>query len=103
MSGRSAFLKSLREKYKALTIAFTGWSVDQNYRFKMGVDYAFDLSDHCDYNELVELAKYCNPSKIYTVHGFAEEFANDLSKLGFDAEPLDNEGQERLSSFSNRD
>lgn len=103
MSGRSAFLKSLKEKYKALTIAFTGWSVDQNYKFKMGVDYAFDLSDHCDYNELVDLAKYCNPSKIYTVHGFAEEFANDLNKLGFDAEPLDNEGQERLSSFSNRD
>lgn len=103
MSGRSAFLKSLREKYRALTIAFTGWSVDQDYKYKMGVDYAFDLSDHCDYNELVDLAKYCNPSKIYTVHGFAAEFAADLNKLGFDAEPLDKDGQERLPSFSNRD
>lgn len=98
MSGRSAFLKSLREKYNALLIAFTGWSVDQDYRYKVGVDYAFDLSDHCDFNELVELAKYCDPSKIYTVHGFAAEFANHLNKLGFDAEPLANEGQQTLSS-----
>lgn len=103
MSGRSAFLRSLREKYNALTIAFTGWSVDQEYRYKMGVDYAFDLSDHCDFNELIDLAKYCNPSKIYTVHGFAAEFAAQLNKLGFDAELLDNGGQWRLSSFSNRD
>ena len=63
MSGRSAFIKSLREKYNALVIAFTGWAVDPNYRFSMGVDYAFDLSDHCDFNELVELAKYLRSSQ----------------------------------------
>ncbi|MDG6998936.1 MAG: exonuclease [Nitrososphaerota archaeon] len=88
-SGRSEFIKSLREKYRALVIAFTGWSIDESYRFRMSVDHAFDLSDHCDFNELVDLAKYCNPSKVYTVHGFADEFAEHLRTLGFDAEPLE--------------
>jgi putative mRNA 3-end processing factor len=99
MSGRSAFIKTLREKYNALVIAFTGWAVDPKYRFSMGVDYAFDLSDHCDFNELVELAKYCNPSKVYTVHGFASDFANHLKYLGFDAEPLEPNGQSSLTNY----
>jgi putative mRNA 3-end processing factor len=96
MSGRSAFIRALREKYNPLVIAFTGWAVDPNYKYAMGVDYAFDLSDHCDFNELVDLAKYCNPSKIYTVHGFAPEFASHLRCLGFDADPLDPRGQATL-------
>ncbi len=99
MTGRSAFIKSLREKYNALVVTFTGWAIDPNYKYAMGVDYAFDLSDHCDFNELVELAKYCNPSKIYTVHGYASEFADHLRYLGFDADPLDNKGQSTLSSY----
>ena len=98
-TGRSAFIKMLREKYSAIVIAFTGWAVDKNYNYAMGVDYAFDLSDHCDFNELVDLAKYCNPSKVYTVHGFATEFADHLKELGFDASPLEGNGQSTLSSY----
>jgi putative mRNA 3-end processing factor len=98
-SARSSFIKSLREKYNALIIAFTGWALDPHYRFMVGADYAFDLSDHCDFKELVDLAKYCNPSKVYTVHGFAREFADHLNYLGFDAEPLESDGQTTLSSY----
>ena len=100
MSGRSAFVRTLRERYKAVVIAFTGWAVDSSYKYSMNVDYAFDLSDHCDFNELVDLAKYCNPSKVYTVHGFASEFAEHLRFLGFDAEPLEPDTQERLTNYS---
>ena len=98
-TGRSAFIKTLRERYGAVVIAFTGWAIDRNYKHAMAVDHAFDLSDHCDYNELVDLAKYCNPSKIYTVHGFASEFAEHLQQLGFDASPLEGNGQSRLSDY----
>ena len=98
-TGRSHFIRSMREKYGAIVMAFTGWAIDPSYRYSMGVDYAFDLSDHCDFKELVDLAKYCNPSKVYTVHGFAREFADHLNYLGFDAEPLDGNGQSRLTNF----
>lgn len=99
-SGRAGFVKSLREKYNAVSIAFTGWAIDNAYRSMMDVDYAFDLSDHCDFRELVDLAKYCNPSKVYTVHGFAEEFAEHLRSLGFDAEPLEKNGQTKMLSYA---
>lgn len=100
MSGRSVFLRTLKEKYNALIIAFTGWSLDPNYKHFMGVDYAFELSDHCDFNELVDLAKYCNPSKVYTVHGFATQFATHLRDLGFDADPLHAYGRSDLSGYT---
>jgi putative mRNA 3-end processing factor len=98
-SGRSSFMKMLKEKYGAISIAFTGWAVDQNFARMVGVDYAFDLSDHCDFPELVDLAKYSNPSKIYTVHGFAEEFAEHLRTIGFDAWPLEEKDQTTIGSF----
>lgn len=99
-STRSQFIRSLRDEYGAVVIAFTGWAVDRRYSYAMGVDYAFDLSDHCDFNELVSLAKYCDPSKIYTVHGFASEFAEHLKFLGFDAEPLEGIEQSTLTSYA---
>jgi putative mRNA 3-end processing factor len=99
-TGRSQFIKTMRENYGAVVIAFTGWAVEPRYRYMMGVDYAFDLSDHCDFNELVNLAKYCDPSKIYTVHGFSTEFAEHLKFLGFDAEPLEGAEQSTLTNYA---
>jgi putative mRNA 3-end processing factor len=98
-SGRSSFMKMLKEKYGAISITFTGWSVDENFARLVGVDYAFDLSDHCDFRELVDLAKYSNPSKVYTVHGFADEFAEHLRTIGFDAWPLEEKEQTTMGSF----
>ncbi|MCL5067277.1 MAG: exonuclease [Thaumarchaeota archaeon] len=99
-SGRSNFVKSMRQRYNAAVATFSGWALDSGYRFKMGLDEAFPMSDHCDFKELVDLAKYCNPSTVYTVHGFAEEFASHLRTLGFDAEPLSSHAQERMTSFA---
>ena len=91
-SSRSGFIKTLKEKYGSVIIGFTGWCLDSRYKYFMGLDYAFDISDHSDFPELVGFAKKCAPSKIYTVHGFASEFAAYLNTLGFDAQPLDDEG-----------
>jgi putative mRNA 3-end processing factor len=52
----------------------------------MNLDYAIPFSDHCDHSELLEVVKKCNPSKIYTFHGFDKEFANNLVNMGYDAE-----------------
>lgn len=89
MSGRSSFVKDMKHKYGAVTIGFSGWAVDPQYSYRMGLDYALAMSDHCDYSELVEAVRACAPEKIYTFHGFAKEFAGSLKKMGFDAEPLE--------------
>jgi putative mRNA 3-end processing factor len=103
--GKSFFLRSLREKYNPIIATFSGWALDTRYRSTMNLDKAFPLSDHCDFRELVDFVRKCNPSKVYTVHGFASEFASHLRGLGFDAEPLGHEEgeyapQRTLTSFS---
>ncbi len=87
-SGKNAFVQHMKSKYDAITVGFSGWAQSPRFAFARQHDYSIPLSDHCDYNELLQLVKDCNPEKIYTVHGFVEEFAADLVKMGYDAQPL---------------
>jgi len=88
LGAKNQFIQHMKSKYGAITIGFSGWAQSNRFSFARQHDYSITLSDHCDYNELVELVKRCNPEKIYTIHGFVEEFASDLNKMGFDAQPL---------------
>lgn len=98
-NGNNTLVNSLKEKYGAATIAFSGWSADYRYRLMRNIDYSIPISDHCDFNELVETVKKCNPSRVYTVHGFADEFASHLRSIGFEAQSLNNK-QRIISDFS---
>ena len=51
-------------------------------------DAAFPLTDHADYPALLRYARESGASRIFTVHGFEEELAAALRKLGIRAEPL---------------
>ncbi|MDE1724867.1 MAG: exonuclease [Thaumarchaeota archaeon] len=88
LSGRNVFIKHMKSKYDAITIGFSGWAQSSRFSFARGHDYSIPLSDHCDYDELIHMIEQCNPEKIYTVHGFVDEFASDLVKRGYDAQPL---------------
>jgi len=96
MNGKSTFVNHMKSKYDAITIGFSGWAQSSRFAFGRQHDYSVALSDHCDYSELIELVKKSNPEKVYTVHGFVDEFANDLIKIGFDAQPL---REESLDDF----
>ncbi|MEM4312039.1 MAG: MBL fold metallo-hydrolase RNA specificity domain-containing protein [Nitrososphaerales archaeon] len=85
---KKGVLAQIKKKYKAVSIGFTGWALNKSYKYMMGLDHAFPLSDHCDFNELNTLVKLANPRKIYTVHGYASDFASHLRSLGHDAEAL---------------
>lgn len=87
-SGRSKLMTHLKKKYGAILVAFSGWALGPGYGRMMGADYSFPLSDHCDYQELISLVRDVSPEAVYTVHGFASEFARDLKGMGFSARPL---------------
>jgi Cft2 family RNA processing exonuclease len=70
---------------KIRTAAITGWAMDSSCRFRSGTDAAFPLSDHADYDGLLELVKRVQPKKVFTVHGFTREFAQTLRAQGVDA------------------
>ena len=88
MSSRSSFITSMKKKYDAVTISFTGWAKSKKVMFSRGTDYSIPLSDHCDFNELIQLVNESGAEKIYTIHGFVDEFADQLNKFGFSAQPL---------------
>lgn len=88
MSAKNHFIRRMKEDYGAVSIGFTGWAKSNRFSFWRNTDYSVPLSDHCDFNELVTLVKRSGAEKIYTIHGFVEEFADRLSKMGFDAQPL---------------
>jgi Cft2 family RNA processing exonuclease len=81
---KGAALPGLRH---AVRIAVTGWAADPMWRLRRGYDYAVPLSDHADYDELIECVERVEPRVVYCTHG-PDEFVGRLRKLGHDARPL---------------
>jgi Cft2 family RNA processing exonuclease len=69
-------------------IAVTGWAADPLWRLRRGYDYAVPLSDHADYDELIECIEQVQPRVVYCTHG-PEAFVARLQKLGHRAYALD--------------
>ena len=63
----------------------SGWAVDPNAVYRYQVDAAFPLSDHADYNDLIRYVDLVQPKRVFTLHGFAAEFARDLRDRGVEA------------------
>jgi DNA ligase 1 len=80
-TGSRAYGSLARKRVAALT----GWAVDSPTVHRMGVDEAIVLSDHAGYGELLEHVAEVAPSRVLTLHGFAQEFARDLRARGVDA------------------
>jgi Cft2 family RNA processing exonuclease len=85
----------LRGLGQTVSIAVTGWAADASAKHRFGVDHALPLSDHADYDQLVETVRRVEPREIYCTHGPAE-FADHLRDLGFNAHPLHPPAQRRL-------
>jgi len=75
------------------TAIVSGWAFDPSTRYRYGTDAAFCLSDHADYQDLLAYVEQVQPERIFTVHGFASEFATELRRRGYDANALDEPDQ----------
>ncbi len=80
---------------QTVSIATTGWAVDASTKYRWGVDHAIPLSDHADFDQLVEAARIVAPREVYCTHG-PNEFVDHLRDLGFNAFPLSPPPQRRL-------
>jgi DNA ligase-1 len=78
----------------------SGWAVDPNVVYRYGVDAAFPLSDHADYDDLIRYVGLVRPRRVLTLHGFAAEFASDLQTRGIEAWALGEENQMELALHS---
>jgi putative mRNA 3-end processing factor len=98
-SSQADYIEKLVEKHSGLKAGFSGWAVDNSFKYRGGYDRTFPFSDHCDFDELVEVVEQVDPEKVYTHHGFDEAFASYLSReKGFNARALKN-NQSSLTDF----
>jgi putative mRNA 3-end processing factor len=88
MSSKNKFIQEMKSKYGAVTIGFSGWAQSTKFSFGRRTDYSIPMSDHCDFNELVDMVIQSGAEKVYTIHGFVNEFAEHLRKIGISSQPL---------------
>ena len=72
---------------REVRIAVTGWAIDPRAKYRLGVDRALALSDHADYDELLEAVRRVGPRRVYCTHG-PESFVDQVRDAGFEAHPL---------------
>lgn len=79
------------------TAVATGWALDGGAKYQYGCDAAFPLSDHADYPDLLKFVELVQPKVVYTLHGFAKEFAATLRTRGLEAWAIGQANQMELS------
>ena len=90
---RAALLPALPKRRVA---AVTGWALDPRALYRCRCDAAFPLSDHAGFPDLLAFVDRVQPRIVYTVHGFAREFARTLRARGVEAWALGAENQLEL-------
>lgn len=86
----SDWIKSIRNPKTAM---ISGWAIDPTATYRYQCDKAFPLSDHADYLDLLNFVATVQPKTVFTVHGFAREFAATLRERGYEAWALGRENQ----------
>jgi DNA ligase-1 len=79
------------------TALVSGWAKDAEFARLFGADATFDLSDHCDFDELIEVVEKSGADQVYTVHGYTADFARLLRKRGVRASALEATEQLQLA------
>ncbi|MFB6199425.1 MAG: MBL fold metallo-hydrolase RNA specificity domain-containing protein [Candidatus Nanohaloarchaea archaeon] len=98
-SARADYIDNLVEKVGGVKAGFSGWAVQDSFKYRGGYDNTFPYSDHCGFDDLVRLVEKVDPDKVYTYHGFDEAFASYLKReKGFNARALKN-NQSSLDQF----
>ncbi|RME71661.1 MAG: MBL fold metallo-hydrolase [Verrucomicrobia bacterium] len=92
-SPRSPWMRRIRA---ARTAAVSGWALDRGAIYRYRCDAVFPLSDHADFPDLIRFVERVQPRRVYTVHGFAVEFAQTLRRRGIEAWALGRENQLEL-------
>ena len=88
VSSKNKFIQEMKSKYGAVTIGFSGWAQSKKFSFGRRTDYSIPMSDLCDFNELVDMVVQSEAEQVYTIHGFVDEFAEYLRKIGISSQPL---------------
>ena len=69
----------------------SGWMQVRGHMRRRNADAGFVLSDHADWNGLLQAVKATGAEKVFTTHGFSSAFARYLTENGIPAEEVKTE------------
>jgi putative mRNA 3-end processing factor len=75
----------IRKMTPFVTGSASGWMAFRGARRRRAIDKGFVLSDHCDFQGLLESIKVTGAEKIICTHGYSDIFSRYLREIGYDA------------------
>jgi Cft2 family RNA processing exonuclease len=85
-----------RNVKKRRILYLSGWATREASRADFDADVLLPISDHADFDELLEHVGRVHPGRVFTHHGYARDFARILVARGVEAFALA-EGAERTA------
>ncbi|MDB2385654.1 ligase-associated DNA damage response exonuclease [Polaribacter sp.] len=87
----------LKKIPNASTAICSGWMQIRGNRRWKGVDAGFAVSDHADWDGLLEAVKASEAQKVYVTHGSQATFSKYLNEIGIESEEVKTEyGDEEI-------
>ncbi len=75
----------IRKMVPYVTASASGWMTFRGARRRRAIDKGFVLSDHCDWQGLLNSIKATGAEKVICTHGYTEIFSRYLREQGYDA------------------
>ncbi|NHF61050.1 ligase-associated DNA damage response exonuclease [Flavobacteriaceae bacterium TP-CH-4] len=75
----------IRKMVPYVTASASGWMTFRGARRRRAIDKGFVLSDHCDWDGLLQSIQATGAEKIISTHGYTDIFSRYLRELGYDA------------------
>ena len=80
--------KMLKRIPNAATAICSGWMQIRGNKRWRGVDAGFAVSDHADWEGLLQAVNASEAEKVYVTHGSQATFAKYLNEIGIEAEEV---------------
>ncbi len=91
--------KLLKRIPNAATAICSGWMQIRGNRRWRGVDAGFVVSDHADWDGLLQAVKASEVDKVYVTHGSQASFSRYLNEIGIESEEVITEyGEDQINS-----
>jgi putative mRNA 3-end processing factor len=77
------------KKFNPVSTAFaSGWMQIRGTRRRKAVDRGFVLSDHADWNGLLDAIKATAAQRVWVTHGYVTQLVRHLQEIGLDAKTV---------------
>lgn len=90
----------IRKMVPYVTASASGWMTFRGARRRRAIDKGFVLSDHCDWQGLLDSISVTGAEKVICTHGYSEIFSRYLREQGYDARTEETQYEGELNELN---